>query len=129
MCEGLFKGIPDEPTTTATIETEFCEIFSCEICVAGEDDMAGVGVIVDWRSMLRRSTPIPDGQCSTGSTAGPGEAAEAKDAAEAVQVDDRVGAGDLCARTILGEGHFRRPVDNVPRSSWLTTKKRLAFGD
>jgi len=79
--------------------------------------------------MLRQPTPIPDGQCSTGSTAGHGEAAEAKDAGEAVQVDDRVGVEDLCARTILGEGHFRRPVGNVPRSSWLTAKKRLAFGD
>ena len=30
LCEGLFKGIPDKPTTTATIETEFCEIFRCD---------------------------------------------------------------------------------------------------
>jgi RTX calcium-binding nonapeptide repeat (4 copies) len=84
LCEGPFKGIPDEAYTISAVEADFCEIFRGEICVAGEDHMAGIGVIVDWRSVLRRSAPIPDSQCGTGSTAGPGEAAEAQDAGDRV---------------------------------------------
>ncbi len=84
LCEGPFKGIPDEAYTISAVEADFCEIFRSEICVAGEDHMAGIGVIVDWRSVLRRSAPIPDSQCGTGSTAGPGEAAEAQDAGDRV---------------------------------------------
>ena len=66
LCEGLFRGIPDETYTVSAVAADFYEIFRGEICIAAEDGMAGVGVIVDWRSVLWRSTPVTDGQFGIG---------------------------------------------------------------
>jgi hypothetical protein len=66
LCEGLFKGIPDEPTTTATIETDSIEVL-VKATVAGKDNMAGAtaegGVVflVFWRSI-----PVPNGEGGAG---------------------------------------------------------------
>jgi len=66
LTEGIFKGVSDEATTTATIKTDSIEVL-VKANVAGKDNMAGataeggVVFVVFWRSI-----PVPDGQVGAG---------------------------------------------------------------
>jgi len=90
LAEGIFKGVSYEATTAATIKTDSIEVL-VKPTIAGEDNMAGAAAVggvvfvVFWRSI-----PVPNGEVGTRI---PGSnAAEAEDAGEVIEIDDRVGA-------------------------------------
>ena len=59
--EPNFKGVSDEATATVAVEADAVEV-GIEAGIVGEDDTAGVRVIVDLCSVLGGSTPVPDGE-------------------------------------------------------------------
>ena len=86
--ESLFEAISDEAAAGVAVEADIGEL-GVDVGIVSEDKVAGVCVIVDWRSILRRSTPVPDRQSRIGRPRA--YATEAQSSAEAREIDGGVG--------------------------------------